>query len=282
MPWIADFRDPLADIWIDQDISCYQKQAYQWLESALVRRADAVIVNTDAAKVRWQEKFPSLNDRIHLIWNGFDPEERIQPLPVPPRDYKLLSHTGELYNGRNVAPILESLARLIAAGRLAAESVRVRLIGPVQPDSIPGPEFIHRAKTEGWLDLVTEQMPQWEARQIAQTSDGLLLLQPQSAVQVPGKLFEYLKIGRPILAFIQPNSPAEHLLKGSGVPYRCVYPGSSPEAIDDAVAGFFDLPSTAVAPSPWFEEQFNAEHQTRMLDALIRSLDSNPMRAASS
>ena len=280
VPWIADFRDPLADLWIDQDIWSYQKQAYQWLERALVRRADAVIVNTDAARVRWQEKFPSLNDRIHLIWNGFDPEERIQPLPVPPRDYKLLSHIGELYSGRNVAPILESLARLIAAGRLAAENVRVRLIGPVQPDSIPGPEFIHRAKTEGWLDLVTEQIPQSEARQIAQTSDGLLLLQPQSAVQVPGKLFEYLKIGRPILAFVQPNSPAERLLERSDVPYRCVYPGNTPEAIDDAVAGFFDLPSTAVNPSPWFEEHFNAERQTQVLDTIIRSVHSGQPRRA--
>jgi hypothetical protein len=57
-----------------------------------------------------------------------------------------------------------------------------------------------------------------------------------------------------------------------------VYPGSAPEAIDEVVAGFFDLPSTPVAPSPEFEQRFNAENQTGMLDAMIRSLHEEPLR----
>jgi len=44
--------------------------------------------------------------------------------------------------------------------------------------------------------------------------------------------------------------------------------------MDDTVARFFNLPSTSVAPSAWFEEQFNAEHQTQALDAIIRLLHS--------
>jgi hypothetical protein len=148
----------------------------------------------------------------------------------------------------------------------------VRLIGPVQTECLPDPEFIHRAKTQGWLELVAEQIPLREARQVAQTSDGLVLLQPNDPVAVPAKIFDYLQIGRPILAFIQPKSPAERVLEQSGVPYRCIHPGSTPEAIDNAVISFLDLPSTPVAPSPWFEEQFDAEYQTRMLDTVIRSL----------
>jgi hypothetical protein len=156
------------------------------------------------------------------------------------------------------------------------------MIGQAHADCLPNPEFIRRAKSQGWLDLETKPIPQREARQIAQTSNGLLLLQPQSGTQVPGKLFEYLQIGRPILAFIQPDSPAERLLEQSGVPYRCVFPGSTPEAIDDTIVSFFDLPSIAVAPNKWFEEQFNSEHQTQALDTIIRSLHRGPMRAASS
>jgi glycosyltransferase involved in cell wall biosynthesis len=280
IPWIADFRDPLPEDPIANGID-FKRRVYRWLERVIARRADSVIANTDAAMIRWREKFPSLNGKVQLIWNGFDPEERIQSLPVLSRDVKILSHVGELYGGRNVTPILESLARLIAARRLQAGRVRVRLVGPAEPGTLPNEEFLGRARAEGWLDLVTERIPQHEALQIARSSDCLLLLQPQSATQVPGKLFEYLQIGRPILAFIQPNSPAERLLERSGVPYRCVYPGTNPAAIDDTVAGFFDLPSTAVAPSTWFEEQFNAENQTRMLVVLIRSLhnETNTLRA---
>jgi hypothetical protein len=276
--WIADCRDPLADEFTEQHRIPPQKRVYRWLERAVARRADAVIANTDAALTRWQEKFPSFGNKFHLIWNGFDPEKRIKPLPVLCRDCKILSHVGELYHGRNATPILESISRLLAAERISARSVRVQLIGPAETDCLPGPEFIQRAQSEGWLQLVTEQIPQQDALQVAQTSNGLLLLQPQSAVQVPAKLFDYLQIGRPILACIQRNSPAERLLERSGVPHRCVYPGSTPATIDDTVAGFFDLPSTAVAPSAWFEEQFNAEHQTQALDTIIRSLHRVPAR----
>jgi hypothetical protein len=279
LAWIADCRDPLTDEYKRQHQTPSQRRMYRWLERVVVRRADAVIANTDAALAQWQEKFPSFSKQFHLIWNGFDPDERIKPLPVFSRDRKVLSHVGALYQGRIATPILESIARLIMANRLPAGSVLVRLIGSTHSDCIPDPEFIQRAKTQGWLDLVSETIPQREARQVARTSDGLLLLQPQSTTQVPGKLFEYLQIGRPILAFVQPDSPSERLLSRSGVPYRCVYPGSTPEEIDDAVAGFFDLPSTPVASNAWFEEQFNAENQTGMLHRLVRSLHGGATRA---
>ena len=280
--WIADFRDPLPHEWMHTPTNPFQRQVYRWLEGSLVRRADAIIANTDMARGRWLEKYPSLGSRIHLIWNGFDPDERIQPFPLPPRDYKLLSHVGELCFGRTATPILQSVARLIAGGKLPAGSLRVRLIGPTDPSCLPDAEFICHAKNQGWLELVNEQIPQHEARRVAQTSDGLLLLQPHSSVQVPGKLFDYLQIGRPILAFIQPNSPTERILERSGVAYRCAYPGSTPEMIDNVVASFFDLPSTPVSPSPWFQTEFNAEYQTQMLDALIQSLHNSESAPSSS
>ncbi len=278
--WIADFRDPLVDESGSKDGNYFKKQCFRWLERITARRADAVIANTDMAVVEWQKKFPTSIGRIHLIWNGFDPEERVGPLPVSSVDSRMLTHAGDLYGGRNATPILKSIERLLAAGRLPAGSVCVRLIGTTVASGLPNREFLGRAKAEGWLDLVTERIPQREALQIARSSDFLLLLQPQSTTQVPGKLFEYLQIGRPILAFLQAGSPAERLLERSGVPYRCIYPGSIPEATDDTLAEFFSLPSTAIAANSWFEEQFNALNQTRALDAIIRSLHEEPIPKA--
>jgi glycosyltransferase involved in cell wall biosynthesis len=276
--WIADFRDPMHYERDDGTINFFQRWIYQWLEQTVVRRADAVIANTDAAMVRLLRRFPALGEKVHLIWNGFDPEERVLPLPVSSGDRRVLSHIGELYGGRNVAPLLESLARLIAQGRLPVGSVCARLIGPAEARALPNAEFLGRARAEGWLELITEQIPKREALQIARSSSGLLLLQLRSSVHVPAKIFEYLQIGRPILAFIQPNSPAERILDQSGVPYRCVYPGSTPETVDETVAEFLTLPATVVAANSWFEEQFNSENQTRMLDAIIRSLYGGPWR----
>jgi hypothetical protein len=278
--WIADCRDPLADEFTGQHRIPLQRRVYRWLERVIARGAGAVIANTDAALARWQQKFPSLSSKFHLIWNGFDMEERIGPLPVLSQDCKTLSHVGELYHGRDITVILQSIERLITDRRLSPSRVRVRLIGPGQANPSPGAEFVSHAKTQGWLEQVPYQIPKLEAQRVAQTSDGLLLLASQCVLRVPAKIFEYLQIGRPILAVIQQNSPAQRLLERSGVPYRCVYPGSTPEAIDDTVAGFFELPSTAVVPNAWFEEQFDAEHQTQTLDAVIRSLHNVPARGA--
>jgi glycosyltransferase involved in cell wall biosynthesis len=274
LPWIADFRDPFPDWSGHPEIRTHHRAAYRRLEQAIVRRADALIANTDAARSAWIGKFPSCDGKIQVIWNGFDPEERVGPLPIPSREYRVLSHMGQLYKERNATPVLESVARLVAAGRLPADRLRVRLIGTVEAGALPEPEFLERAQSQGWLDLRTEWIGRDEALDIERSSDGLLLLQPQSSTQVPGKLFEYLQIGRPILAFVQPNSPSKRLLERGGVAYRCVHPGSAPSEIDEAVAGFFELPSAPVAPSAWFEEQFNAESQTRVLDSLIRLVQS--------
>ena len=272
LPWIADFRDPIPDGRKGKSAHPFHNRVCRWLERGIAQKASVLIANTDAAMAKWQEKFPTLHGKAQVISNGFDPEERIVALPTASGPYRVLSHTGELYGGRTAKPILESIARLIATNRLPASGLRVRLVGTAEPESLPDQEFLIRAQSEGWLDFTARRIPKAEACQIAQSSDGLLLLQPQSTTQVPGKLFEYLQIGRPILAFLQPDSPSERLLAHSGVPYRCVYPDSPPEVVDSIVTEFFTIPSAPVAASPWFENLFNAEKQTRQLDALIRSL----------
>jgi hypothetical protein len=92
---------------------------------------------------------------------------------------------------------------------------------------------------------------------------------------VPGKLFEYLQIGRPILAFVMRNSPIERILAKSGVPYRCIYSNSAANEMDRTIAEFFTLPSDALTVSDWFQQTFRAEEQARTLSSLIETLKPN-------
>ena len=135
------------------------------------------------------------------------------PCPVMSPGRKVLSHVGELYGGRSASPLLHSLRRLVDSGKLSPQHFQVYLVGPVAEGSIPDPAFITAASQEGWVKLIAERITQKDAHQIVQTSDALLLIQPQTALQVPGKLFDYLQIGRPILAFIPHNSPVERILQ---------------------------------------------------------------------
>ena len=271
IPWIADFRDPM-DGQQPARGKWWQRSAYLALERAMMRSARAVIANTDAAQDMLRKKYPAAIGKIHAIWNGFDPDDRLAALPRVSSDFRVLSHTGELYAGRTAAPILESIARLISRDRLAADGVRVRLVGDVEDGSLPDGAFLGRAHAQGWLELVPERITRQEALRIAQSSDYLLLLQSQSSTQVPGKLFEYLLIGRPILAYLQRDSPCGRVLARSGVPYRCVYTGDTAPIVDDTVAEFFRMPSAAVQASAWFAETFDVRRQTCALESVLQSL----------
>lgn len=271
IPWIADYRDPLAGNPGTARLGKHTQAVYRWLDRKFIHSASAVIANTDAAQAALKSRFPNEASNIHLIWNGFDPEQRLLPGPLPASPVHLLSHLGELYEGRTVTPILHSIKRLISNGRLSPQTLRVQLIGPVEPSCLPSPAFMKEAESHGWLKIVADQRPRAEAQQIAQTSHSLLIVQPHSAVQVPGKLFEYLQIGRPVLAYVPRDSAIERLLQPSGVPFRCIYPDDGPSAIDQKLMDFLALDSTPVPPSTWFEETFNAESQTAALARIIEN-----------
>jgi hypothetical protein len=193
----------------------------------------------------------------------------VRASPLPQRPFRVFSHVGELYLGRTAAPIVESLARLIAASRLAAASIRIHLAGAAEPACLPSPDLTRAAEAAGWLHINPERVPKTEADAITRSSDGLFIIQPHSAVQVPGKLFEYIQIGRPILAFVPRESSIEGVLAKSGVPFRAVYTDSPSEQFDAALLDYLSLPNAGVEPSPWFEDTFNAERQTATLAALI-------------
>ena len=269
LPWIADYRDPLGDNPVFNHISASTQEMYRKAERFFVRAADFTVANTDAVQDKLKRIFPDRAERIELIWNGFDPEERMQALPVSSPDRKIVAHVGDLYGGRSVSPILESLRRLIDAGKLRADRFQVSLVGPVVEGSIPGPEFVKSAAQQGWLKMEQTRIPQNAARLLIQTADALLLLQPQSAIQVPGKLFEYLQIGRPILALVPKGSSVERILERSGVPYRCVYPSSTSDEIDSGVLEFFQFKEAQSCPNQWFENHFNVRtHSERIADLI--------------
>jgi hypothetical protein len=184
----------------------------------------------------------------------------------------VFSHVGELYEGRSISALLESLSRLFDAGKLNPAEIKIRLVGGARSTSLPTPAFLEAAVKTGWLDLLPRQVPQEEAHSIMETSDGLLLIQPHSTLQVPGKLYEYLQIGRPVLAFVPPDSSIERILQRSGVPYQCAYSTDAPDTLDTSVLRFFAFDSTSVRPSEWFENEFNVERHAGKLARLIDNL----------
>ncbi len=258
VPWIADYRDPLDES--------------PWLEKRMLHTAKAIITNTDRAAQRIEKLYPAYRPKVHTIWNGFDPEQRLQAELLPERRHKLYSHIGDLYTGRTVSPILTALTRLVENGKVDPSALRLVLAGYMEPASLPPEELMRKTRAQGWLQMIPERIPLLQARHITATSDGVLLVQPQSSTQVPAKLFEYLQIGRPILAYVAHGSPSENILERAGVPYRCIYPDTGAAEMEQTLLEFLSLTSEPTEFSAWFRQQFSADQQTDQLIAILRQL----------
>jgi hypothetical protein len=269
--WVADFRDPLADNPFRNRRWVFSYDA--WAERRILAFADAVVANNDALAQLWRARYPGWRDKIAVVWNGFDPEEQIAAEDLPPRPYRLISHVGTLYGGRHPAALLASLERLFESGRLDPDCIRVQLTGIIEPALLERfGNLFERLRGRGCLIYDGRQVPKEEARQRAASSDYLLLLdlnEKDAGLQVPAKLFEYVRIGRPILAFTRAGSPVEWILERSGIPHRIVATSATAEETDRRVFEFLSLPAAARAPSEWFNREFDGRAQTAAIARLL-------------
>jgi glycosyltransferase involved in cell wall biosynthesis len=270
IPWIADFRDPISGTAMEL-LSLRGRFWNRLLEGFCFRNADAVVANVEAAAIVWRKRYPWAQRKLHVIYNGFDPEDVPQPREIPPRTYKLIVHAGALYHGRNPNVIIESLARLRATGTPEAGSVRILLVGSIDAKAGFNQALYDEAKRDGWLEQ-RPSVPRSEAQRLMEEADGLLLVQPQSDTQVPGKLFEYICIGRPILAQVLRSSGVEQLLRKASTPHVCIYSDEPREVVDGKLLEFLRIPNTPTAPSEWFQSSFDARKQTEELAKIIEGI----------
>lgn len=270
--WIADFRDPLRNPF--RPANWAAQRADRYYEETILRLADAILVNTDASTAELQERYPEHRQKISLLWNGYDPEEDVHPLPVTPRETRTLAHIGTMYPGRQPNLLIESLERLTARGIVKPGSLKI-FISDINTTNMPSLDLFERMVKEGTIVFGKERVPRSEALRVTQEADLLLLLDltpgPQSH-QVPAKVFDYVRAGRPILLFTSHGSPTEMIVQKCGIPHRIVYRDDPPGRIDQMVAEYLQLPPDCPEPSEWFKQTFDGSRQAEQLEALIGSL----------
>ena len=125
-----------------------------------------------------------------MIYNGFDPEDVPHARDLPARAHKLIVHAGGCITAETRMSWLNRW-RLRAAGASEANSARVLLLGATDAKAGFDQALFDKAQQDGWLEL-RPLVPRPEAQRLLEEADALLLVQPQSNVQVPGKLFEYM------------------------------------------------------------------------------------------
>ena len=198
--WIADFRDPWTTIGYHKSLklSAFAAKKHKSLEREVLSSADEILVTSKSTKV----EFSKITSKpIHVITNGYD----IENVQSQKLDSKFsIAHIGSLLSERNPLILWEILAELIDQNPVFKTDFELKLIGTVSEKVL---KSISDYKLNGYVNNLG-YVQHSEAIAEQRKSQILLLIEidsDETKAIIPGKLFEYMVSGRPILA-IGPES----------------------------------------------------------------------------
>jgi glycosyltransferase involved in cell wall biosynthesis len=274
LPWIADYRDPIVGNPFRQ-VTGLPGLTDRFVSGRFLAAADLLVSVTDYGRQAWIQRHPEVASKSAVIWNGYDPEETIAPRPIPSKPYRLISHFGSFYGGRAPVVPLASALRLIRRGALDPAHFRFRLVGAIEPKiQDDNQDLFAQLTAMECLELVPI-MPRPQALDAMMESDSLLLADTNRAEighTVPAKLFEYVRVGRPMLALTVPGSPVERILAMSGVRFVTLSPQMDENTIDARLLEFLSLPIDPVDLSEQFLVEFNGRNQACTLAGLLDTM----------
>ena len=210
LPWVADFRD----LWTANpyyDRSSFRKRIEKVVESHILKHADAAITVSKVLAHKMHSYLPFLNGKIYVVPNGYD-EDDFQAIQYTPPSKFIIIYTGRLYRFKRDPEILfKVLSHLIEKGKM-------------DPDRVEAHFYV--GDIYGFRELVRKHnlhkvvkfhsfVPYKESLKRQMEASILLLLQwePRHDSGVyTGKIFEYLRAHRPILAIPSSSEVVEELL----------------------------------------------------------------------
>jgi len=227
-PLVVDFRDPWLTNPFRDGSSPFRNRLEAYLERKVVEKANLVVTNTVALRDEFFQRFPQCSrDKFIALPNGFDPDDFAGVIPsgTNRKERLVITHTGFLYGRRDPRCFLEALELLLANERVDRNKIEVVFVGSVEL-SYNLPDYF---KAHGLDQIVTlvPHVPYQKSLEYLSAADMLLLLQPGTETQVPSKLFEYIALGKPILA-ISPREGATSKL----VTEECLGMTAEAESVD--------------------------------------------------
>jgi glycosyltransferase involved in cell wall biosynthesis len=261
LPWVADFRDSMTEEGYPAHPT--ERKLYQAIERRTMKRAHAVVFTTEGTRRMYTSRYgKSPSGGFHVIPNGYgeDSFQRAEVLAraAPGRQNGAplrLVHSGVIYpSERDPRPFLAALGALKATGQIRAADLQILLRASGHDALIQS--LIDAA---GVADIVklAGSIPYEQALVEILTADALLLFQAANCNhQIPAKLYEYLRAGRPILALTDAGGDTAAVLRASGIdtladlastadiaaklpPFlAAVRAGNAPVATRSAAAGF--------------------------------------------
>jgi hypothetical protein len=237
----------------------------------LFGEADVLSANTDSVAAMWRERYPQYAAKIMVTWGGYDPAESIPRQKPPSSGPPVLAHIGSLYGGRTPAGFLRALDQMQGSGAIKTGDVVVDFLGPL--DYGPVDALARDLEGKGLLRLRNASVGRQNALEEASRAHRSLLVDitpGNQRLQVPAKLFDQIRLGRPIFAITPQGSPSQRIIEGSGIPHRSVSPDAPPEAYQEALRDVLRMEPVSTDASDWFQRTFDARNLAGGIAAQVK------------
>jgi glycosyltransferase involved in cell wall biosynthesis len=205
---VSDFRDEWLSFYLndfDFQSSDYTRRRAEAIERAAVESSDLVVAVNRSSRDVIRQRYPlQLDRKFVVVPNGYDPEAFAGFLPrVQQSPRMVVTHVGTVYKTASPRFYLDAIDALPEEIR---SHIETRFVGRISESELGGLENRKSKVTlHGFL-------PQAEALKYMEDTDYLLLTMTND-ISVPGKLFEYMATGKPILAVAAPGSEVDQILR---------------------------------------------------------------------
>jgi len=296
IPWVADLRDP----WALDDIQIYPSAVHRRIEMSrmedVLSSASLIIMNTSAAKTALLASFPSLASKsVISITNGFDREDFTGQVRQREDSKFRIVHSGGLFTDaglqlrrrriyrmlggvekgvdiltRSPDVLLRALDKWCEERPQVRKDVEVVFAGKATTED---KDIVKSSSVSGLITFIG-YLSHSDSLALIRTADLLFLPMHnlplgKSCRSVPGKTFEYMASGRPILAAV-PDGDARDFMTKCGTGLVCRPDDVSGMAnILDSVYSSWKNGSTAVSPKADYLEQFERRNLTHALASAL-------------
>lgn len=274
LPLVVDYQDPLS--YIHKNPTGLQRWTYLKVDNTILPKAAAAVFATEQAKEAYAAYHFSVNkNKFHCIENGYD-ESNFQTLMESKKDFSTpfsnrkfsFYYSGVLYpNGRNPLPTLKAISDLKLAKKINTDNFELIFQGAGN-----GQEFDQVLKDLKIRDLVHffPSVPFLDSLYNMQHADALLLIQDSVfKLQVPGKLFEYIRAGKPVLVAAPDDSATAIVAKEA----QCGSIRNTAEGIREVLIAWLD--KTFIIPKDRNTYQYSRYEKARQLSLILNQVSGN-------
>lgn len=195
-PWVniiyyKNFKRSKLTLWLDN-----------YLERRVLLDSTNSIFVTKTSESDYIKKYNFLNDKTSVLSWGYN-EEDFKNLKQKRKSYSVILHAGNIFDYQNP----KYLWKAISAERKKGIDLRLKFIGTVSP-------AIKKEIEKENLTQVTEYagfLPFKEIHEEMLNADYLLVCASEPR-HVPGKLYEYLRAEKPIIAFGDNNPEVDGMI----------------------------------------------------------------------